>query len=172
MIDLLPVVPCIMGPTAAGKSDLALQCHQKLPVEIISVDSALVYREMDIGTAKPTQQQRQQVPHQLIDIRDPAETYSAAEFRRDALQAIAQSLQRGRIPLLVGGTMLYFSVLFQGLATLPTADHSIRQQLQQKAADEGWPALHHWLAEIDPVAAVRIHPNDRQRLSRALEVFF
>ncbi|WP_253305861.1 tRNA (adenosine(37)-N6)-dimethylallyltransferase MiaA [unidentified bacterial endosymbiont] len=166
-----PLVLCVMGPTASNKSDFALRLHQRLPVDIISVDSALVYRGMDVGTAKPTWQQRQRVPHRLIDIRDPTLAYSAAEFRRDALQAIAESVQRGRIPLLVGGTMLYFKVLLQGLACLPAADPRVRQQLAAQAASVGWPALHQQLAQIDPIAAERIHPHDTQRLSRALEVF-
>jgi tRNA dimethylallyltransferase len=160
-----------MGPTASNKSDFALRLHQLLPVDIISVDSALVYRDMDIGTAKPTWQQRQVVRHRLIDIRDPVQTYSAAEFRSDALQAIAESVQVGRIPLLVGGTMLYFKVLLHGLACLPAADTKVRQQLEQQAASVGWPALHQQLVQIDPPAAARIHPHDTQRLSRALEVF-
>lgn len=166
-----PLLLCVMGPTASNKSDFALRLHQLLPVDIISVDSALVYRGLDIGTAKPTWQQRQDVPHRLIDIRDPTQVYSAAEFRSDALQAIAESVQRGRIPLLVGGTMLYFKVLLQGLACLPAADTRVRQQLEQQAASVGWSALHQQLAQIDPLAAGRIHPHDTQRLSRALEVF-
>lgn len=166
-----PLLLCVMGPTASNKSDFALRLHQLLPVDIISVDSALVYRGLDIGTAKPTWQQRQVVPHRLIDIRDPTQVYSAAEFRGDALQAIAQSVQVGRIPLLVGGTMLYFKALLQGLACLPAADTTVRQQLEQQAASVGWPALHQQLAQVDPLAAVRIHPHDTQRVSRALEVF-
>lgn len=166
-----PLLLCVMGPTASNKSDFALRLHQLLPVDIISVDSALVYRGLDIGTAKPTWQQRQDVPHRLIDIRDPMQVYSAAEFRGDALQAIAQSVQVGRIPLLVGGTMLYFKALLQGLACLPAADTRVRQQLEQQAASVGWPALHQQLAQVDPLAAGRIHPHDTQRVSRALEVF-
>jgi tRNA dimethylallyltransferase len=166
-----PLVLCVMGPTAANKSDFALCLHEFLPVDIISVDSALVYRGMDIGTAKPTWQQRQVVPHRLMDIRDPAQAYSAAEFRSDALQAMAESVQQGRIPLLVGGTMLYFTVLLEGLACLPAADAKVRQQLAQQAASEGWLSLHQQLVKIDPLAAARIHPHDTQRLSRALEVF-
>lgn len=171
MLPRQPLVLCVMGPTASNKSDFALRLHQLLPVDIISVDSALVYRGMDVGTAKPTWQQRQVVPHRLIDIRDPTQAYSAAEFRSDALQAIAESVQMGRIPLLVGGTMLYFKVLLQGLACLPAADTKVRQQLEQQAASVGWPALHQQLAQIDPLAAGRIHPHDTQRVSRALEVF-
>ncbi|WJV66368.1 tRNA (adenosine(37)-N6)-dimethylallyltransferase MiaA [Pectobacteriaceae bacterium CE70] len=162
----------IMGPTASGKTALAMALYQHLPVELISVDSALVYRGMDIGTAKPGADELSQVPHRLIDIRDPAESYSAADFRRDALQAMAEISAAGRIPLLVGGTMLYFKALLEGLSPLPSADPLVRRQIEERAQKEGWEALHRQLCEIDPVAAARIHPNDPQRLSRALEVFF
>nr|MBA2816484.1 tRNA dimethylallyltransferase [Candidatus Pantoea persica] len=161
-----------MGPTASGKTALAIALREQLPVELISVDSALVYRGMDIGTAKPTAEERAQAPHRLLDIRDPAETYSAADFRRDALAAMAEIVANGRIPLLVGGTMLYFKALLEGLSPLPSADSAVRQQIEQTAREKGWDALHRQLCEIDPVAGSRIHPNDPQRLSRALEVFF
>lgn len=161
-----------MGPTASGKTALAMALRQALPVELISVDSALVYRGMDIGTAKPTAEENALAPHRLLDIRDPAEAYSAAEFRRDALAEMAEITQKGRIPLLVGGTMLYYKALLEGLSPLPPADPEVRQRIEQMAAEEGWEALHRQLCEVDPIAANRIHPNDPQRLSRALEVFF
>lgn len=160
-----------MGPTASGKTALAMRLRDILPVEIISVDSALIYRGMDIGTAKPSPQELLRVPHRLLDILDPAEHYSAAQFRRDALQEIEQIITAGRIPLLVGGTMLYFKALLEGLSPLPPANKQVREQLAQMACRNGWPALHQWLAQCDPIAAKRIHPNDPQRLSRALEVF-
>ncbi|GAB7207688.1 hypothetical protein OS21_41850 [Dickeya oryzae] len=162
----------IMGPTASGKTALAMALREHLPVELISVDSALIYRGMDIGTAKPSQEELARAPHRLLDILDPAQAYSAADFRRDALQAMAEVTAAGRIPLLVGGTMLYFKALLEGLSPLPSADASIRQEIEERARTEGWDALHRQLSAIDPVAAARIHPNDPQRLSRALEVFF
>ncbi|RLM28237.1 tRNA (adenosine(37)-N6)-dimethylallyltransferase MiaA [Brenneria alni] len=162
----------IMGPTASGKTALAMALRQYLPVELISVDSALIYKGMDIGTAKPSAEELAQAPHRLIDILDPAEAYSAADFRRDALQEMAQISAAGRIPLLVGGTMLYFKALLEGLSPLPSADAAVRQRIEEQAKNIGWEAMHHQLGEIDPVAASRIHPNDPQRLSRALEVFF
>ncbi|MBX9445323.1 tRNA (adenosine(37)-N6)-dimethylallyltransferase MiaA [Dickeya chrysanthemi] len=162
----------IMGPTASGKTALAMALREHLPVELISVDSALIYRGMDIGTAKPSQEELVRAPHRLLDILDPAEAYSAADFRRDALQAMAEVTAAGRIPLLVGGTMLYFKALLEGLSPLPSADARVRQEIEQRARNEGWEALHRQLSVIDPVAAARIHPNDPQRLSRALEVFF
>nr|WP_024965903.1 tRNA (adenosine(37)-N6)-dimethylallyltransferase MiaA [Pantoea sp. IMH] len=162
----------LMGPTASGKTALAMALRQALPVELISVDSALVYRGMDIGTAKPTAEENALAPHRLLDIRDPAETYSAAEFRRDALAEMAEITQKGRIPLLVGGTMLYYKALLEGLSPLPPADLEVRQRIEQMAAEKGWDTLHRQLCEVDPIAANRIHPNDPQRLSRALEVFF
>ncbi|TYL41831.1 tRNA (adenosine(37)-N6)-dimethylallyltransferase MiaA [Dickeya sp. ws52] len=162
----------IMGPTASGKTALAMALREHLPVELISVDSALIYRGMDIGTAKPSQEELARAPHRLLDILDPAEAYSAADFRRDALQAMAEVTAAGRIPLLVGGTMLYFKALLEGLSPLPSADAQVRQEIEQRARNEGWEALHRQLSVIDPVAAARIHPNDPQRLSRALEVFF
>ncbi len=162
----------IMGPTASGKTALSIALRQRLPVELVSVDSALIYRGMDIGTAKPSAEELALAPHRLIDIRDPAESYSAADFRKDALKEMADITADGRIPLLVGGTMLYFKALLDGLSPLPSADPQMRQRIEQQAAELGWEALHQQLAEIDPVAAARIHPNDPQRLSRALEVFF
>ncbi|MCL2898786.1 tRNA (adenosine(37)-N6)-dimethylallyltransferase MiaA [Brenneria tiliae] len=162
----------IMGPTASGKTALAMALRQYLPVELISVDSALIYKGMDIGTAKPSAQELARAPHRLIDILDPAQAYSAADFRRDALREMAQISAAGRIPLLVGGTMLYFKALLEGLSPLPPADAAVRQRIEEQAAAVGWEAMHRRLCEIDPVAAARIHPNDPQRLSRALEVFF
>ncbi|AJI93770.1 tRNA dimethylallyltransferase [Yersinia ruckeri] len=162
----------IMGPTASGKTALSIALRQRLPVELISVDSALIYRGMDIGTAKPSAEELAQAPHRLIDIRDPAESYSAADFRKDALKEMAEITAAGRIPLLVGGTMLYFKALLDGLSPLPSADPAVRQRIEQQAAELGWERLHQQLAEVDPVSAARIHPNDPQRLSRALEVFF
>lgn len=160
-----------MGPTAAGKTDLALALAKVLPCELISVDSALVYRGMDIGTAKPEPELLQAFPHRLIDIRDPRESYSAAEFRQDALAAMAEATAAGRIPLLVGGTMLYFKTLLEGLADMPSASLEVRAALEQEALESGWEALHRQLAEVDPQSAARIHPNDPQRLIRALEVY-
>ncbi|MGM3159305.1 tRNA (adenosine(37)-N6)-dimethylallyltransferase MiaA [Dickeya undicola] len=162
----------IMGPTASGKTALAMALREQLPVELISVDSALVYRGMDIGTAKPGPEELVRAPHRLLDILDPAEAYSAADFRRDALQAMAEITAAGRIPLLVGGTMLYFKALLEGLSPLPSADAQVRREIEERARTEGWDALHRQLSAIDPVSAARIHPNDPQRLSRALEVFF
>lgn len=162
----------LMGPTASGKTNLAIALQQRYPVEIISVDSALIYRHMDIGTAKPSPIELAQSPHRLIDILDPAEIYSAANFCTDALKAMAEIVQNGRIPLLVGGTMLYFKALLDGLSPLPAADLTIRAEIERQAAQKGWGALHQQLQKIDPIAAARIHPNDPQRLSRALEVFW
>ncbi|QOL16032.1 tRNA (adenosine(37)-N6)-dimethylallyltransferase MiaA [Dickeya dianthicola] len=162
----------IMGPTASGKTALAMALREQLPVELISVDSALIYRGMDIGTAKPGPEELARAPHRLLDILDPAEAYSAADFRRDALQAMAEVTAAGRIPLLVGGTMLYFKALLEGLSPLPSADVQVRREIEERARTEGWEALHRQLSVIDPVSAARIHPNDPQRLSRALEVFF
>ena len=167
----LPPAIFLMGPTAAGKTDLALELARVLPCDLISVDSALVYRGMDIGTAKPERDVLDAFPHALIDIRDPAESYSAAEFRTDALAAMAESAARGRIPLLVGGTMLYYKALLEGLADMPSADPAIRAELEARAAAEGWEMLHRELAAVDPQSAARIHPNDPQRLTRALEVY-
>ncbi|MFZ7174775.1 tRNA (adenosine(37)-N6)-dimethylallyltransferase MiaA [[Pasteurella] aerogenes] len=162
----------LMGPTASGKTDLAIRLRQTLPVEIISVDSALIYRGMDIGTAKPNVQELALAPHRLIDIKDPSESYSAAEFRRDALREMQEISAQGKIPLLVGGTMLYFKALLEGLSPLPSADEKVRSKIEAKAAQFGWAALHQELAKIDPVSAQRINPNDSQRINRALEVFY
>jgi len=161
----------LCGPTGTGKTDLAVAIRQQLPVEIISVDSALIYKGMDIGTAKPDAATLQQAPHRLIDFSDPAEAYSAADFRRDALGEMAEITASGRIPLLVGGTMLYFRALEQGLSPLPAADATVRARLEAQAEQDGWQALHERLQAIDPEAAQRIHPNDPQRLQRALEVY-
>jgi tRNA dimethylallyltransferase len=164
-------IPCLLGPTASGKTAAALALAARRPIEIISVDSALVYREMDIGTAKPTAEERAVAPHHLIDIVDPANAYSAAEFRADALRLTAEIHARGRLPLLVGGTMLYYKALTQGLNDLPAADANVRAQLDADAARDGWPALHARLAAVDPATAARLAPNDSQRIQRALEVF-
>lgn len=161
----------LMGPTAAGKTDLAIALTQVLPCELISVDSALIYRDMDIGTAKPSKDVLAAHPHRLIDIRDPAQSYSAAEFRHDALAAMAEISARGRIPLLVGGTMLYYKALVEGLADMPPADAQVRADLEAEMAALGLAELHRQLAEVDPESAARIHPNDPQRLVRALEVY-
>ncbi|TDV51333.1 tRNA dimethylallyltransferase [Pseudomonas graminis] len=170
-MSALPPAIFLMGPTAAGKTDLAIELTKVLPCELISVDSALVYRGMDIGTAKPSKALLDAYPHRLIDILDPGQSYSAADFRTDALQAMAEITARGKIPLLVGGTMLYFKALLEGLADMPAADAEVRAQIEAQAASQGWQALHDELATIDPVSAARIHPNDPQRLVRALEVF-
>lgn len=161
----------IMGPTASGKTDLAVQLAARFPVDIISVDSALVYREMNVGTAKPAPEILAEFPHRLIDIRDPRESYSAAEFCTDALREVAASLAAGRIPLLVGGTMMYFRALFQGMSHLPGANPQIRAKLDAEARLHGWAALHRRLADVDPAAAQKIHQNDPQRIQRALEVY-
>jgi tRNA dimethylallyltransferase len=161
----------LLGPTASGKSALAFRLAQKHPIEIVSVDSAQVYRGMDIGTAKPSAAERERVPHHLIDIVDPHERYSTGQFRGDAVRAIVDILGRGRIPLLVGGTMLYYRSLVAGLDNLPRADAAIRDCIAAEAASRGWPALHAELGRIDPKAAARIMPNDAQRIQRALEVY-
>jgi tRNA dimethylallyltransferase len=166
-----PPVILLMGPTASGKSAVALELAQRLPLEIISVDSAQVYRGMDIGTAKPDLATRARVPHHLVDIIDPDAAYSAARFRVDALDAIAAIRARGRAALVVGGTMLYFKALREGLSQLPGADPGIRAQLDARAATEGWPALHAELARIDPLTAARLKRTDSQRIQRALEVY-
>ncbi len=160
-----------MGPTGAGKSATALALAEHLPVEIVSVDSALVYRGLDIGAAKPDGADRERIPHHLIDILDPSSTYSAGQFLRDAEEAIAEIRGRGRVPLLVGGTMLYFHALLNGLAELPEADAELRRELDQRMAERGSADLHAELTRVDPEAAARIHPNDPQRIQRALEVF-
>ncbi|WP_031361333.1 tRNA (adenosine(37)-N6)-dimethylallyltransferase MiaA [Caballeronia sordidicola] len=164
-------IACLLGPTASGKTAAALAFAQRFPVEIISVDSALVYRGMDIGTAKPTAEERALAPHHLIDIIDPTEAYSAAQFRNDALKLVAEIEGRGRIPLLVGGTMLYYMALTRGLNDLPEANPEMRADLDAEAARDGWPAVHARLALIDPETAARLPPNDSQRIQRALEVF-
>jgi len=168
---LKPHVIFLMGPTASGKTALSVQLAQALNGEIISVDSALVFKGMDIGTAKPTQEERGGIPHHLIDILDPAESFSTGQFRKQALNLMDDIVCRGKIPILVGGTMLYFNVLNSGLAVLPEANAEIRAKLDQDLEQLGKEALHHRLAEIDPESAARIHPNDPQRVQRALEVF-
>ncbi len=166
----MPPAIFLMGPTASGKTDLAMALCEQLPCDIISVDSAMIYRGMDIGTAKPTASELARAPHRLIDICDPTERYSAADFRRDALREMAEISQRGRIPLLVGGTMMYFKALLHGMSDLPSADPELRRTLEQEAEALGWAALHDELRARDPVAADLIHQNNRQRLMRALEV--
>ena len=161
----------LMGPTASGKTAVALELAARLPVEIVSVDSAQVYRGMDIGTAKPNGETRARVRHHLLDLIDPDQAYSAARFRIDALAAIADIRARGRVPLLVGGTMLYFKALREGLSDLPPANAAVRARLDTRAADAGWPALHAELARLDPATAARIDPTDSQRIQRALEVY-
>ncbi|MGG5574046.1 tRNA (adenosine(37)-N6)-dimethylallyltransferase MiaA [Vibrio diazotrophicus] len=171
MTKQLPLALFLMGPTASGKTELAIRLRQKYPIEIISVDSALIYKGMDIGTAKPDAREQELAPHRLIDILDPSESYSAADFRRDALKEMNDIVAEGKIPLLVGGTMLYYKALLEGLSPLPAADPEIRQQIEKEAIELGWDTLHDQLKAIDPVSAERIHPNDPQRLSRALEVY-
>jgi len=166
-----PPVICLMGPTASGKTALAFELCDKLPCDIISVDSALIYKNMNIGTAKPTVEELAQYPHRLINIRDASESYSAADFCKDALLEISKIRNEGRIPLLVGGTMMYFKSLIEGISPLPHADLKVRQLIEKQAQDKGWLHLHQQLIEIDPVSAERIHPNDPQRITRALEVF-
>lgn len=169
-----PIPPAIflMGPTASGKTDLAIALRKKLPVEVISVDSALIYKGMDIGTAKPSKAEQAAAPHRLIDILDPAESYSVANFREDALREMQNITAEGKIPLLVGGTMLYYKGLLDGLSPLPSSEPKIRSEIEAKAAQFGWNTLHQTLQQIDPTSAARINPNDSQRISRALEVFY
>ncbi|MFM1977555.1 MAG: delta(2)-isopentenylpyrophosphate tRNA-adenosine transferase [Pseudomonadota bacterium] len=167
----LPPAIFIMGPTASGKTGLAVELYQHLPVELISVDSALVFKDMDIGTAKPVASILARAPHHLIDLIPPTEVYSAATFRNDALKLMAEITARGKVPLLVGGTMLYFKALQGGLSQLPEADPNVRQKLDAQAAQIGWPAMHDKLAEIDPETAARLEPADAQRVQRALEVY-
>ncbi len=164
-------VVCLLGPTASGKSHIAMQLAQRFSLEIVSVDSGQVYRGMDIGTAKPTPAERAAVPHHLIDVIDPNESYSAGRFRTDAIAAVADILARGKVPLLVGGTMLYYRSLVQGMDELPAADPAIRATLDAEAACKGWPTLHAELAKVDPKTAARLSPNDSQRIQRALEVY-
>ena len=172
--DALPCL-CIAGPTASGKTALSLALAEALqhrwPVELISVDSALVYRGMDIGTAKPSAAERARLPHHLIDVLDPTEAYSAARFVSDARRLIAEVHARGHLPLLVGGTMLYFKALFDGLDAMPASDPTVRAALDAEAADRGWPALHAELTRVDPLTAARLPPTDAQRIQRALEVY-
>ncbi|WP_420534929.1 tRNA (adenosine(37)-N6)-dimethylallyltransferase MiaA [Actinobacillus porcinus] len=170
--NTLPTAIFLMGPTASGKTDLAIQLRQHLPVEVISVDSALIYKGMDIGTAKPGKEELALAPHRLIDILDPAESYSAMNFREDALREMAEISAQGKIPLLVGGTMLYYKALIDGLSPLPNADEKVRSEIEAKAELVGWAELHKALEKIDPVSAARINPNDSQRINRALEVFY
>jgi tRNA dimethylallyltransferase len=167
----MKTVVCLMGPTASGKTDVAISLCKRFPFDIVSVDSALVYRGMDIGTAKPDAETLQRAPHRLIDIRDPEERYSAGDFVRDARREINSIQAAGRVPLLVGGTMMYFRALIGGIAELPSADAEIRASIDADAEKSGWPAIHAQLQEIDPAAAERIKPNDRQRIQRALEVY-
>lgn len=166
-----PTIVCLLGPTASGKTALALQLLKAAPFEIISVDSALVYKGMNIGTAKPTADILAVAPHRLIDFLDPSEPYSAARFCVDAQREIADIVAQGHIPLLVGGTMLYFRALLQGMASMPPADQNVRDDLGREAEQVGWQVLHQELMRVDPLAASRIHPNDPQRIQRALEVY-
>jgi len=166
----LPPAILIMGPTASGKTAVALELADRFPVELISVDSAQVFRDMDIGTAKPDRATLERYPHRLIDLISPEESYSAAHFCRDALAAMAEISAAGKIPLLVGGTMLYFRALLQGLADLPQADAALRAEIDAAAAVDGWPSIHAKLAQLDPVTAARLHSTDSQRLQRALEI--
>jgi tRNA dimethylallyltransferase len=162
---------CLMGPTASGKTDVAVRLADEFVVDLISVDSAMVYRGLNIGTAKPDAATLERAPHRLIDIREPEGSYSAGDFVRDAHREIEMSCSKGRIPLLVGGTMMYFRALTEGIAELPSANQSVRAQIDAEAAQQGWPALHAILLAVDPVAAARIKPNDSQRIQRALEVY-
>ena len=171
LTDPRPLAILLMGPTASGKTDLAVELVARLPCDIVSVDSAMVYRGMDIGTAKPDSATLARAPHRLIDCCDPSEAYSAARFREDALGEMEAIAAAGRIPLLVGGTMLYFRALQVGLSPLPSADPETRRRIEEQAAAEGWAAMHRRLAQVDPQAAAQIHPNDPQRIGRALEVF-
>ncbi|CAN7418017.1 tRNA (adenosine(37)-N6)-dimethylallyltransferase MiaA [Pseudoxanthomonas sp. LjRoot143] len=170
-LDLRPPAIAIMGPTASGKTAFALEVAERFGGEIVSVDSALVYRGLDIGAAKPTADEQARVPHHLLDVREPWQAYSAAEFAQDARRALDDIAARGRLPILAGGTGLYFQALLEGLAAMPAADAAVRADLAAQAATRGWPALHAELAQIDPVAAARIHATDPQRIQRALEVY-
>ena len=166
-----PPVICLMGPTASGKTALAMALCDALPCDIVSVDSALIYRDMDIGTAKPTEEELAKYPHRLINLRDATQSYSAADFCHDALAEIEKIRANNRIPLLVGGTMMYFKSLIEGISPLPAANSDIRQQIEAEAEQSGWQAMHEKLQNVDSVSAERIHPNDPQRITRALEVF-
>jgi tRNA dimethylallyltransferase len=170
MLDTHADCVCLTGPTACGKTDLALALAERVPVEVVSMDSALVYRGLDIGTAKPSSAVRAAVPHHLIDILEPTDAYSAGRFARDAARLIGEARARGRLPLIVGGTLLYLRALRDGLSALPRADIGVRAALDREAAEYGWPALHERLRSVDPAAAARIAPSDRQRIQRALEV--
>lgn len=170
-LDKTSPVICLMGPTASGKTDLAIELSKQLPCDLISVDSAMVYKNLDIGSAKPAPDVLEKYPHQLINICEPEQVYSAAQFREDAILAIKKSHQQQRLPLLVGGTMLYFKILQQGIADLPSADPVIREKLVKQAQQYGWEYLHDYLKKIDPVSAQRIHPNDPQRMQRAIEIY-
>lgn len=171
MNNVRPPAICLLGPTASGKTDLAIEIVQRLPCEIISVDSAQIYKEMDVGTGKPDAATLARAPHRLIDFLDPAQAYSASQFRHDALREMGAIRDAGKIPLLVGGTMLYFRALRDGLAQMPASDAQVRQEILVKADREGWAAVHAQLAAVDPESAQRIHPNDPQRLQRALEIY-
>lgn len=166
-----PTVIFLMGPTASGKTDLAIGLSSHLPIEVISVDSALVYKGLDIGSAKPSAEELSACPHRLIDICDPAVPYSVADFRRDALKAIEDIHQSGKIPLLVGGTMMYFKVLLEGIAQMPASTPEVREAIEREAETKGWPAMHEQLREVDPEMAAELHPNHSQRIARALEVY-
>ncbi|NUS38076.1 MAG: tRNA (adenosine(37)-N6)-dimethylallyltransferase MiaA, partial [Lysobacter sp.] len=169
--DARPPAIALTGPTASGKSALALEWAERLGGEIVSVDSALVYRGLDVGAAKPTHEERARVPHHLVDVREPWQPYSAAEFAQEARAAIDGVVARGRVPILAGGTGLYFRALFDGLSPMPEADPGLRAQIAADAQARGWPALHAELAQVDPVAAARIHATDPQRIQRGLEVY-
>ena len=171
MKSVRPPAICLLGPTASGKTDLAIEIVQRLPCEIVSVDSAQIYKEMNIGTGKPDAATLAKAPHRLIDFLDPAKAYSASQFRHDALQEMEAIRAAGKIPLLVGGTMLYFRALRDGLAQMPASNAQVREEILAKADRDGWAAVHAQLAEVDPESAQRIHPNDPQRLQRALEVY-
>jgi tRNA dimethylallyltransferase len=166
----LPPAILLLGPTASGKTDLALRLADQYPIDLISVDSALVFKDMNIGTAKPDAETLQRYPHALVDVITPEESYSAARFRDDALKAMAESTARGRIPLLVGGTMLYIKALLEGLSDLPQADPALRADIDARAQQQGWSAIHQELAKLDPVTAARLAPNDSKRIQRALEI--